>query len=98
MSELESRIADLEVRLVFQDDTLQALNDVVAAQQMELEKPIWLPPCLEKPATMRRLPIIDRTAVTRESPRLRPAGLCRGWLPQTLRVGLLPMRGGLRHE
>lgn len=38
MSELESRIADLEVRLVFQDDTLQALNDVVAAQQMELEK------------------------------------------------------------
>lgn len=38
MSELESRIADLEVRLVFQDDTLQALNDVVAAQQVELEK------------------------------------------------------------
>ena len=38
MSELESRIADLEVRLVFQDDTLQALNDVVAAQQIELEK------------------------------------------------------------
>lgn len=38
MSELESRIADLEVRLVFQDDMLQALNDVVAAQQMELEK------------------------------------------------------------
>lgn len=38
MSELENRIADLEVRLVFQDDTLQALNDVVAAQQVELEK------------------------------------------------------------
>ena len=37
-TELESRVADLEVRLVFQDDTIQALNDVVTAQQMELEK------------------------------------------------------------
>ncbi|WP_022963421.1 SlyX family protein [Halopseudomonas pelagia] len=38
LNELESRVADLEVRLVFQDDTIQALNDVVSAQQMELEK------------------------------------------------------------
>lgn len=38
MSDIENRIADLEVRLVFQDDTLQTLNDVVAAQQMELAK------------------------------------------------------------
>lgn len=37
-TELESRVGDLEVRLVFQDDTIQALNDVVTAQQMELEK------------------------------------------------------------
>lgn len=38
MSDLESRIADLEVRLVFQDDTIQTLNEVLTAQQMELEK------------------------------------------------------------
>lgn len=36
--ELESRVADLEVRLVFQDDTIQTLNEVVTAQQLELEK------------------------------------------------------------
>lgn len=38
MSELESRIADLEVRLVFQDDTIQSLSETVAAQQLEMEK------------------------------------------------------------
>lgn len=38
MSELEDRIADLEVRLVFQDDTIQSLNETVAAQQLEMER------------------------------------------------------------
>lgn len=38
MSELEDRIADLEVRLVFQDDTIQSLSETVASQQMEMEK------------------------------------------------------------
>lgn len=38
MSELEDRIADLEIRLVFQDDTIQSLSETVAAQQMEMEK------------------------------------------------------------
>jgi len=38
MSELEDRIADLEVRLVFQDDTIQSLSETVAAQQLEMEK------------------------------------------------------------
>lgn len=38
MSELEDRIADLEVRLVFQDDTIQSLSETLAIQQMEMEK------------------------------------------------------------
>ncbi|WP_339846994.1 SlyX family protein [uncultured Halopseudomonas sp.] len=38
MSDLENRVADLEIRLVFQDDTIQSLSETVAAQQMEMEK------------------------------------------------------------
>ena len=36
--ELERRIADLETRLAFQDDTIQALNDVLVAQQAAVER------------------------------------------------------------
>ena len=36
--ELEQRIADLETRLAFQDDTIQALNDVLVAQQATVER------------------------------------------------------------
>ncbi|WP_263141153.1 SlyX family protein [Pseudomonas sp. RIT-PI-AD] len=36
--ELEERIADLESRLAFQDDTLQALNDVLVAQQRLVDR------------------------------------------------------------
>ncbi|RJG10065.1 hypothetical protein D3879_18655 [Pseudomonas cavernicola] len=35
---LEMRITDLESRLAFQDDTIQALNDVLVAQQRVLER------------------------------------------------------------
>lgn len=34
----EQRITDLESRLAFQDDTIQALNDVLVAQQRELDR------------------------------------------------------------
>jgi SlyX protein len=34
----EERINDLESRLAFQDDTIQALNDVLVAQQRVLER------------------------------------------------------------
>ncbi|MNF29359.1 hypothetical protein D3C84_100590 [compost metagenome] len=34
----EQRITDLESRLAFQDDTIQALNDVLVTQQRELER------------------------------------------------------------
>ena len=34
----EERINDLESRLAFQDDTIQALNDVLVAQQKVLER------------------------------------------------------------
>ena len=30
---IEARIAELEVRQAFQDDTIQALNDVIVEQQ-----------------------------------------------------------------
>lgn len=36
--DLEERINELESRLAFQDDTIQALNDVLVAQQRVLER------------------------------------------------------------
>ncbi|WP_341709029.1 SlyX family protein [Halopseudomonas sp.] len=36
--QLIARIDELESRLAFQDDTIQALNDVLAAQQFELDR------------------------------------------------------------
>ncbi|MBV4544527.1 SlyX family protein [Pseudomonas triticicola] len=35
---LEERVTDLESRLAFQDDTIQALNDVLVAQQRVIER------------------------------------------------------------
>ncbi|NBB11124.1 SlyX family protein [Pseudomonas sp. SLFW] len=35
---LEDRVMDLESRLAFQDDTIQALNDVLVTQQRSLER------------------------------------------------------------
>ncbi|EWC41850.1 hypothetical protein GFL09_10065 [Pseudomonas stutzeri] len=36
--DLEARITDLEARLAFQDDTIQALNDVLVEQQRIMER------------------------------------------------------------
>lgn len=36
--ELDSRVMELESRLAFQDDTIQALNDVLVAQQRSIER------------------------------------------------------------
>lgn len=36
--QLQARMDELETRLAFQDDTVQALNDVVADQQLELDR------------------------------------------------------------
>ena len=36
--EMEQRIADLEARLAFQDDTIQTLNDVLVAQQRSVDR------------------------------------------------------------
>lgn len=35
---LEDRVTELESRLAFQDDTIQALNDVLVAQQRALDR------------------------------------------------------------
>ncbi|QXI29932.1 SlyX family protein [Pseudomonas vanderleydeniana] len=35
---LEERVTELETRLAFQDDTIQALNDVLVGQQREVER------------------------------------------------------------
>lgn len=35
---LEARVTDLESQLAFQDDTIQALSDVLAAQQSAVER------------------------------------------------------------
>lgn len=35
---LEERIADLEMRQAFQDDTIQTLNDVIVEQQRALDR------------------------------------------------------------
>jgi SlyX protein len=35
---LEERVTDLESQLAFQDDTLQALSDVLATQQRAVER------------------------------------------------------------
>lgn len=34
---VEARVTELESRLAFQDDTIQALNDVLVAQQRAME-------------------------------------------------------------
>lgn len=36
--QLVARVDELETRLAFQDDTIQALNDALAAQQFELDR------------------------------------------------------------
>lgn len=36
--EIDERINDLQSRLAFQDDTIQALNDALVAQQRVLER------------------------------------------------------------
>jgi SlyX protein len=36
--ELQDRVTDLESRLAFQDDTIQALNDVLVEQQRVVER------------------------------------------------------------
>ncbi|HLV17701.1 MAG TPA: SlyX family protein [Pseudomonas sp.] len=38
MTNVEERIAELESRLAFQDDTLQALNDELVRQQRDIER------------------------------------------------------------
>ncbi|MFT0180688.1 SlyX family protein [Pseudomonas benzopyrenica] len=35
---LEERIADLEIRQAFQDDTIQTLNDIIVEQQRTLDR------------------------------------------------------------
>ncbi|MEB0207690.1 SlyX family protein [Pseudomonas sp. CCC3.1] len=35
---LEARVMDLESRLAFQDDTIQALNDVLVSQQNAVDR------------------------------------------------------------
>ncbi|MDQ0122678.1 SlyX protein [Pseudomonas lini] len=35
---LEARVTDLESQMAFQDDTIQALNDVLAVQQRVVER------------------------------------------------------------
>lgn len=35
---LEARVMELETRLAFQDDTIQALNDELVAQQRNIER------------------------------------------------------------
>lgn len=37
-TQLENRIDDLEAKMAFQDDTIQALNDIVGKQQLELDR------------------------------------------------------------
>ncbi|WP_150305506.1 SlyX family protein [Pseudomonas saliphila] len=36
-TQVEDRIDDLEAKMAFQDDTIQALNDMVGKQQLELD-------------------------------------------------------------
>jgi SlyX protein len=36
--DIESRVMDLETRLAFQDDTIQALNDVLGEQRRVVER------------------------------------------------------------
>ncbi|HDZ56256.1 MAG TPA: SlyX family protein [Pseudomonas xinjiangensis] len=37
-NDLEGRVNELEARLAFQDDTIQALNEAVGRQELELER------------------------------------------------------------
>jgi len=35
---MENRLAELETRVAFQDDTIQTLNDVIARQQRQIDQ------------------------------------------------------------
>lgn len=37
-ADMQGRLDELETRLAFQDDTIQALNDALALQQLELDR------------------------------------------------------------
>lgn len=39
-SQLEARLADMEMRIAFQDDLMSALNDQVASQEQALQR-LW---------------------------------------------------------
>ncbi|MFT6914798.1 MAG: SlyX protein [Motiliproteus sp.] len=38
MSTIEEQMIDLQTQVAFQDDTIQALNDALSHQQLELER------------------------------------------------------------
>ena len=38
LTELNTRLVDLEIRLTHQDDTLEALNDIVIKQQQQIDR------------------------------------------------------------
>ncbi|MEH6471557.1 MAG: SlyX family protein [Halopseudomonas sp.] len=38
MSSVEEQLIDLQTRVAFQDDTIQALNEALSHQQLELER------------------------------------------------------------
>jgi SlyX protein len=38
MMSIEDRVTELETRLAFQDDTIQALNEVLVEQQRQLDR------------------------------------------------------------
>lgn len=37
-SDMQQRVAELETQLAFQEDTVQTLNDIVARQQLQIDK------------------------------------------------------------
>lgn len=38
MSSIEEQLIDLQTRVAFQDDSIQALNDALSHQQLEIER------------------------------------------------------------
>lgn len=100
MTNVEERIAELESRLAFQDDTLQALNDELVRQQRDIERLQLLVNALSQRQEELQTQIGTEADDEVPPPLLKPYRLARAGAPgepfSDLRPGGAPRPGKRR--